>query len=350
MVMPWLVVLIILAAIAVVALAATGRLPGGRSARRGPAPRRIANSAALLTSAVLRERLTRRRLLYAGMGAVLAVSLAASAALAGRPVERTVRNESLASRDIVLCLDISTSMVTTDSKILDTFAQLLDTFEGERVALVVWNTTAQTIVPLTDDYDLLRDQFNDIADVLDFVPVRGNPALERYYQTFPGTFSDDVLASSLAGDGLASCTLAFDNQVSDRSRSIILATDNQILDPYEQQIYSVSEAADLAQDESIRLFSLFGADPELADPDVSGKDVDEAREDLRDITTEHDGRFYEVDDADAAGQIVQELEADQVDELDTNTQVRVTDVPERAGALLAVFVLAFLAVAAWRRA
>lgn len=350
MVMPWLVALIVLAAVVVVALAATGRLPGGRTARRGPAPRRIANSAALLNSSLLRERLTRRRLLYAGMGAVLAVSLAASAALAGRPVKRTVHNESLASRDIVLCLDISTSMVTTDSKILDTFAQLLDTFEGERVALVVWNTTAQTMVPLTDDYDLLREQFNEIADVLDFVPVRGNPALERYYQTFPGTLSDDVIASSLAGDGLASCTLAFDNQVSDRSRSIILATDNQILDPYEQQIYSVSEAADLAQKESIRLFSLFGADPEMADPDVSGKDVDEAREDLRDITTAHDGLFYQVDDADAAGQIVQELEADQIDELDTNTQVRVTDVPERAAALLAVLVVAFLAVAAWRRA
>ncbi|MBE6482289.1 MAG: VWA domain-containing protein [Actinomyces ruminicola] len=350
MVMPWLVVLIILAAIAVVALAATGRLPGGRSARRGPAPRRIANSAALLTSAVLRERLTRRRLLYAGMGAVLAVSLAASAALAGRPVERTVRNESLASRDIVLCLDISTSMVTTDSKILDTFAQLLDTFEGERVALVAWNSTAQTIVPLTDDYELLQEQFNEIADVLDFLPYIGNPALERYYQTFPGTLSEDISGSSLAGDGLASCTLAFDNQVTDRSRSIILATDNQILDPFREQIYSVSEAADLAQEESIRLFSLFGADPELADPDVSGKDVDEAREDLREITTEHDGRFYEVDDADAAGQIVQELEADQIDELDTNTQVRVTDVPERAAAVLTVVVLAFLALSAWRRA
>jgi len=350
MVMPWLIWLIALAALAAVVLAATGRLGGDGRRRRAVAPRRVANSAGLLNSPALRERLARRRMLYALLGAVLVVALGAAAALAGRPTQRTVRNESLASRDIVLCLDISTSMVTTDSKILDTFAQLLDTFEGERVALVAWNSTAQTIVPLTDDYELLQEQFNEIADVLDFLPYIGNPALERYYQTFPGTLSEDISGSSLAGDGLASCTLAFDNQVTDRSRSIILATDNQILDPFREQIYSVSEAADLAQEESIRLFSLFGADPELADPDVSGKDVDEAREDLREITTEHDGRFYEVDDADAAGQIVQELEADQIDELDTNTQVRVTDVPERAAAVLTVVVLAFLALSAWRRA
>ncbi|MDU0348827.1 VWA domain-containing protein [Actinomyces sp. MRS3W] len=355
MVMPWLPWVIALVALLVLVAAATGagatladRLRGGRG--RSVPPRRVANSAALLSSPVLRDRLRRRRVLHAGLGAALVVALAAAAMLAGRPVERSVRNESLASRDIVLCLDISTSMVTTDSKILDTFTELLDTFEGERVALVAWNSTAQTIVPLTDDYELLREQFNEIADVLDFLPVRGNPALERYYATFPGTLSDDVDGSSLAGDGLASCTLAFDHQVEDRSRSIILATDNQILDPFDEQIYSVSEAADLAQEESIRLFSLFGADPELADPDVSGKDVDEAREDLREITTSHDGRFYEVDDADTAGQIVQELEADQLDELAGNTQVRTTDIPERAAAWLAVVVLALLAVTAWRRA
>ncbi|WP_337247891.1 VWA domain-containing protein [Actinomyces sp. 432] len=350
--MPWLVWVVILTAVAVAvaAAAATGGLGDGSRRRHGEAARRVANSASLLSSPMLRERLARRRMLHALLGAALVVALCAAAAMAGRPIERTVRNESLASRDIVLCLDVSTSMVTTDSKILDTFAKLLDTFEGERVALVAWNSTAQTIVPLTDDYELLQDQFNEIADVLDFLPYRGNPALERYYQTFSGTLAEEVTGSSLAGDGLASCTLAFDNPVADRSRSIILATDNQILDPFHEQIYSVSQAADLAQEESIRLFSLFGADPELADPDVSGKDVDAAREDLREITTAHDGLFYEVDDADTAGQIVRELEADQVDELDTNTQVRVTDVPEQAAAVLAVFVLGFLAVSAWRRA
>ena len=239
-------------------------------------------------------------------------------------------------------------MVTTDSRILDTFSELLDTFDGERVGLVAWNATAQTMVPLTDDYDLLRGQFEEIADVLDFTPTRGNPALNDYYETFAGTFGD-VQGSSLVGDGLASCTLAFDAQGQDRSRSIILATDNQVYDDYGEQIYSLQEAADLAQQEGIRLFSLYGADPRMLDPNTSKADMARARNELKQVTLDHGGLFYEVDDAEAASGIVTELEADQIKEIGGNTEVRVTDVPQVAAIGLLAAVLVLLGLTAWRR-
>ena len=62
------------------------------------------------------------------------------------------------------------------------------------------------------------------------------------------------------------------------------------------------------------------------------------------------GRFYEVDDADAAGGIVKELESDQVEELTDNTQVRVSDTPQLAGGVLAIALLLLLGLGAWRRA
>ncbi|WP_331852825.1 VWA domain-containing protein [Actinomyces howellii] len=355
--MPWLFWLLLAVALAVVLVVLVrGWRAGGagrgprRRARSASTPRRVANSAPMLLSPVVRSRVRARRLLHALLAVLVVVGLVAASTIAGRPVKETIRNEALASRDIVLCLDVSTSMVTTDAKILETFSEMLDTFDGERVALVAWNTTAQTIVPLTDDYVLLEDQLNNIADVLDFDPYYGNPALDRYGQTFAGTVTPDVEASSLIGDGLASCTMAFDHKVADRSRSIVLASDNQVQDPDGLQIYSLSEAADLAAQEDIRLFSLFGADPELVDPSVSGKDVEEARVELEQVTTEHNGLFYEVDDADAAGKIVEEMEAAQVDELGADTQVRRSDVPHTAAALLTVAVLLILALTAWRRA
>ena len=231
MVMPWLPWLLAGAALLVIILelalgSRTRSRPEGR--RRGrPAPVRLANSSPLLSSAPVRSRIRRRRLLL-GAVALLGVGvLTCSALIAARPVRVAERNDALANRDIILCLDVSTSMVTTDSRILDTFSELLDTFDGERVGLVAWNSTAQTMVPLTDDYELLRDQFKEIADVLDFTPTRNNPAFGDYYDTFAGTIGD-VYGSSLVGDGLASCALAFDAQGQDRSRSIILATDNQV--------------------------------------------------------------------------------------------------------------------------
>ena len=313
MVMPWLPWLLAGAALLVIILelalgSRTRSRPEGR--RRGrPAPVRLANSSSLLSSAPVRSRIRRRRLLL-GAVALLGVGvLTCSALIAARPVRVAERNDALANRDIILCLDVSTSMVTTDSRILDTFSELLDTFDGERVGLVAWNATAQTMVPLTDDYDLLRGQFEEIADVLDFTPTRGNPALNDYYETFAGTFGD-VHGSSLVGDGLASCALAFDAQGQDRSRSIILATDNQVYDDYGEQIYSLQEAADLAQQEGIRLFSLYGADPRMLDPNTSKADMARARNELKQVTLDHGGLFYEVDDAEAASGIVTELEAD----------------------------------------
>ena len=149
--------------------------------------------------------------------------------------------------------------------------------------------------------------------VLDFTPTRNNPAFGDYYDTFAGTIGD-VYGSSLVGDGLASCALAFDAQGQDRSRSIILATDNRVFNEHGEQIYSLSEAADLVQQEGIRLFSLYGADPDMMDPSTSRADMAQARNELKRVTLDHDGRFYEVDDAEAASRIINELEAEQVKE------------------------------------
>ena len=351
MVMTWLTWALIALGLLVGVLAATGRIARPRRGRSKEAPRRIANSAVLLSTPLVRARVRRRRFLHALLAVLVIVGLVAASMVAGRPVNRSVRSSALASRDIVLCLDVSTSMLSVDVQILDTFTKLLDTFEGERVALVAWNTTAQTMVPLTDDYDLLRSQFREAGDALDFRPTLYNPMSDKYSQTFSGTMLTDVQASSLVGDGLASCSLAFDaNQVEDRSRSIVLASDNQVVDPSGQQVYSLNGAADLASEESIRLFSLFGSDRRTVDPSLTGMTLEQARDDLRTVTENHGGFFYEVDDPDAVEGIVKELETDQATVLEGDTEVRITDVPQTPAAWLVAVVTVLLVLTAWRRA
>ena len=351
MVMTWLTWALIVLGLLVGVLAATGRIARPRRGRSKEAPRRIANSAVLLSTPLVRARVRRRRFLHALLAVLVIVGLVAASMVAGRPVNRSVRSSALASRDIVLCLDVSTSMLSADVEILDTFSDLLDTFEGERVALVVWNTTAQTMVPLTDDYDLLRSQFREAGDALDFRPTLYNPMSDKYTTTFSGTMLRDVQASSLIGDGLASCSLAFDtNKVEDRSRSIVLASDNQVVDPDHQQVYSLNDAADLSARENIRLFSLFGSDPSTVDPSLTGMTLTQARENLKTVTEDHSGFFYEVDDPKAVERIVKELEADQATMLEGDSEVRVTDVPQGYAVWLVTAVVALLVVTAWRRA
>ncbi|TFH52633.1 VWA domain-containing protein [Actinomyces viscosus] len=370
MVMPWLFgILVALAVVAVIAVLVRDRRSNGLSdptSRKplrlpwrhqevqdaGGLPRRLANSASLFQLPAVRSRIRFQRRLHALLAVLLAVCLLSASAIAGRPVRVTERSDALANRDIVLCLDVSTSMVKIDSSVLTTFADILEDFDGERVGLVAWNSAAQTIVPLTDDYELLRQQMDDLSDVLDIDP--DNPTYKqalRYSETFSGTQNQSVNGSSLAGDGLASCAQAFDNQGLERSRSIILATDNQVIDPDNEQIYSLPDAVNLLAERKIRLFSIYGADDEQSHQYELDQSPEASREELKTVTEGPGrGRFYDVEDSGTGGDIVKQLEKTEVSALGGRKQTRRTDIPQRLVITLSLVLLGYLGLTTWRRA
>ena len=71
--------------------------------------------------------------------AVIATSVSAAA-----PVDTYVKHDKSSSRDIVICLDASGSMLPYDSEIGDSFKQIISHFEGERISLQLWNTYSMT--------------------------------------------------------------------------------------------------------------------------------------------------------------------------------------------------------------
>ena len=370
MVMLWLfIVLVGIAAAAIIAVFIIDRRSGlgpstgapkrsGLSwSRRGSEqvvelPRRLANSASLFQLPAVRKRIRAQRWLHALLAVMLVSGLVSAAAIAGRPVRVTERSDALANRDIVLCLDVSTSMVRIDASVLATFSGILEDFDGERVGLVAWNSAAQTIVPLTDDYELLRQQMDKLSEVLDIDPQ--NPTYKqalRYDEAFSGTQNRSINASSLAGDGLASCAQAFDNQGLERSRSIIFATDNQVIDPDKEQIYSLPDAVDLLSERKIRLFSVYGADDDQSYHYQLDQSPEASREELRSVTEDQgEGRFYDVEDSGTGGHIVKELEKTEVSTLGGRTQTRRTDIPQNLIMTLSLVILAYLGLTTWRRA
>ena len=354
MVMLWLfIVLVVIAVAAIIAVLIIDRRssassstrtpkrlrpPWGRRGKRGvELPRRLANSASLFQLPAVRKRIRAQRWLHALLAVMLVSSLLSAAAIAGRPVRVTERSDALANRDIVLCLDVSTSMVRIDSSVLTTFSEILEDFDGERVGLVAWNSAAQTIVPLTDDYDLLRDQLQELGDVLDIDPKNVTLKQQRdYEEAFGGTQTTGVNGSSLAGDGLASCAQAFDNQV---------------IDPDDEQIYPLPDAVNLLAERKIRLFSIYGADDDQDFQNLLDKSPEESREELKTLTEgPGKGRFYDVEDSGTGGQIVKELEKTEVSALGGRKQTRRTDVPQRLVITLSLVLLGYLGLTTWRRA
>ena len=143
MVMLWLfIVLVVIAVAAIIAVLIIDRRssassstrtpkrlrsPWGRRGKRGvELPRRLANSASLFQLPAVRKRIRAQRWLHALLAVMLVSSLLSAAAIAGRPVRVSQRSDALANRDIVLCLDVSTSMVRIDSSVLTTFSEILD--------------------------------------------------------------------------------------------------------------------------------------------------------------------------------------------------------------------------------
>ena len=121
--------------------------------------------------------------------ALLAVAAVLGAA---RPVQRVTLVDQKDNRDIVLCLDVSGSMIDVDAEVVSTFLRLAEGFRGERISMVIFNSSAVPVFPLTDDYDFVSDQLRRAQRSLTIVDGKD--------PFFAGTLNG--AGSSLIGDGL----------------------------------------------------------------------------------------------------------------------------------------------------
>lgn len=287
-------------------------------------------------------RLHRRRLLLAG--AACALLLASTAVAAARPVDVSTIRPEQHNRDIMLCLDTSGSMSSADAAVADVFAGLARTFDGERIGLTIFDSTAIQVFPLTDDYAYAQEQLQLAKDAFD-----GKPGSSGFLD---GTWSGR--GSSLIGDGLASCLNSFPGEAgqtpreaggearqgdaAQRSRSVVLATDNFLSG---EPIMSLEQAAQLARDRSVHVHALNPGDLDYG----SGPDQPGAQ--LRAAAESTGGLYYALDNADAVAGIVAAVEQTETAAVQGAVRAVFSDVP---GLPLAVALLSALALCAvlWR--
>jgi Ca-activated chloride channel family protein len=306
------------------------------------APVLVANSSFLerIPSFVRSQRLARvLRVVQVG---IAVLGLLAAALLSGRIATERVQTPEFADRDIVLCLDVSGSMYEYDTEILQTFASMVDDFHGERIALSIFNSTSRTVFPLTDDYDLVERELSDGAEAIDFdefgyrLGSRDYPQekVEKYADFVEGTRGVDDQAS-IVPDGLASCGQLFDHAETDRSRSIIFATDNEVNgDP----IYSLDEAAKTIEDRDIDLYTFYPGAYECSE---------ECFDELQKVTEDHGGTLYQSSDPNAIPSIIREIQQSQAQKMGAEPTLIRTDHPLFAF-VLTLIALAGVLVVGWR--
>jgi hypothetical protein len=311
------------AALAVVAAVVLVRRKKRRGADRGIP---IAHRERLTELPAYQRALLRIRILVGALVVMIVLLIGSSAVLTARPATVTLLNPELHNRDIVLCLDVSGSMIAYDAAVIEVFEQLADEFTGERISMVVFNASAVTYFPLTNDYDYIVRQLERLAGEFE----------NEDASYFSGTLLGN--GSSLVGDGLASCVTRFDNTESERSRSIIFVTDNFVSG---EEIFTLPEAAALAADRGVRVY---GINP----GDASQKDyLVEFAVEFEQAMTESGGAYYALEDPAVVPEVVDSITAEQAAVIPGAAEIVKNEHPE-VPILVAFAVLAALMGLAWR--
>ncbi|GAB3597706.1 VWA domain-containing protein [Microbacterium tumbae] len=313
------------AAAAVIAIAA-GLLVGLLRRRRNDAAdiAPVARAERLRTLPSFRQAVRRRGFALTGILVLAAASILTAGVVSARPQTAQTIQPVNTSRDIMLCLDVSGSMSDVDVEVLTVFDELLDGFEGERIGLTIFNSSPVQVFPLTDDYDFIREHLQSIRESFDY--------LEEVPEHWVGTLNGP--GASLIGDGLASCAMRFDHVDDERSRSIILATDNEVNG---SSIVTIEEAAAYASSRGVRVFAL--------NP-VQGKDTEVSQE-LVDAARATGGEAFGLRETTTVSDIITQVQEEEATELRGQAQVVRTDQPNLYIAALMVAMLG-LVVVLWR--
>lgn len=288
----------------------------------------VAHVDRLTTLPRFRAAIARFRVWTAAGVVLVLVGAIGTAVLAARPAGVWANQDDAYKRDILLCLDVSGSMVDIDAEILRVFQEIATGLDGERIGLRIFDSSSVMAFPLTSDYDYIIDQLGRYERAFE-----GTLAPEEQFNYAAGTQS--VSGASLVGDGLASCALDFsDTDDTDRPRSIILATDNLVNG---QQIFSLEQAGQLAIDNDVRVYAInpydWGGDP--------------VSQQLQTVAETTGGAYFPLDFADTVSSIVDQINAIEAGYIETPPEVQIIDIP---GPWLPVlmFVIVGVVVVAWR--
>ncbi|GAA1851152.1 vWA domain-containing protein [Brevibacterium marinum] len=287
----------------------------------------VAHSGRMTSLPSFRRAMRRRLLTTVAFLAVIALTGLSTLAGISRPAWVETVNPEKKLRDVMLCLDVSGSMLGYDADLLEAYQELVDRFDGERIGMTVFNSTAVSAFPLTDDYDMVETYLEEAEEGF---RTWGSEGTDYSWSTSP----PNIGGSSLIGDGLVSCVDNFDRQDEDRSRSVVFATDNMLAgDP----LFELDEATDIAAESEVRVYS-------LSPPSVLTTTQTKELESVSDRTG---GKQFEMGSASTIDRIVAEIQSQEAENTPGRSYTIVHDMPA-VPLGIAVFGLAGVFVLAWR--
>ena len=278
--------------------------------------KKIANTQYIKDMPYYKEILKKyKKLTYFIQGTCL-VSIIMSLILLARPVKIDTLNNPKNARDIFLCMDVSASVDELNIELVDNLKDTVNQLKGERFGISIFNTTSVLISPLTDDYNYVINELEKIHSSF-LINLEGDSSLENWEISSyikSGTIEGaDVRGGSLIGDGLASAVYKFSNLEEDRTRIIILSTDNDLAgDP----LIELKQAAELCKSKNIIVYG-------IAPTSIKEKD-EQAFKEAVELTG---GKYYTMSSPNQVKDIVNNIEKTSKSLIDGQVQTTKIDKP-----------------------
>ena len=279
----------------------------------------------------------KQKMIYYALRAALVLSLVAmiisTAVLLARPYYIKKIKEQKYNRDIILCLDISSSVDELNLKLCKDLQNVVRNLSGERIGIVIFNTTPVVLSPLTDDYEYTIEQLENIVTAIksqkSSVSFKGDKWLYWNEYLYGGTLvGNELRGSSLIGDGLLGGLFAFPKEDNGRTKIMIFATDN---DPNGEGFVTLPEAAEYCAKNDV---TVYGIGTKL----MYSKDKVEMEAAVRATG----GKFYLEEKASTFHEIVDEIEAKSATLTEGKTIIKLIESPEKYYVILIISFIIFV--------
>ena len=254
-----------------------------------------------------------------------------------RPYQAETDKETIYNRDIILCIDISTSVDYLNMNLVEELKDTVNRLNGERFGIVIFNTSPVTIVPLTDDYEYVIEQLDKIKEALNIriETTNGNLDYDTYDNLDEIIKLDDYISagtlvgnedrgSSLIGDGLAAGAYEFCDEKNERTKVMIFTSDNDLQGT---PIFTLNEAADICVENDITVFG------------VGTKEMyQDDRDEMKAAIEKTGGKFFLEESSGSFDEIANDIEKMSKSLLREDTHIKTTDIVELPFVILLLLV------------
>lgn len=288
----------------------------------------VAHTASIRDLPEYKKALLIYRILIGVSAVVFLVSYIASTIAASRPLKVSLEDTIYDSRDVMLCLDVSGSMYSSLTDIIDYFNDITTNLKGQRIGITLFDGFSVPITPLSNDYAALSELTEELRD-----------NLRDYASITSGGYG-----TSLIGNGLIGCVNNFDKlEDKERTRTIILATDNNGPEVDKSGEYaSLTQAGEYAKRYNITIYGL-----DTQGYERTSKTYENSAKEFFDVVVGSGGVYYSLkNEVDTKG-IVREIMAQDENRSQSSIKAVRVDAPNTAIIVLAISVLAVL-VLIWR--